>query len=709
MRQRRPAELAALALLVLLAAGCATQVAPSTSYYVLEYYPELESNRLIRDEPFPYTVHVLDARIPRTYNRRQIVVRDAGPRFSYSATDVWGVDLADIIPDLVATRLQRYRMFRSVRREYLGEASDIDVETNIRALEFVRTGSRGQARLEMEFSLVVRGSAASPVQHRVARQDALADATVETFVIRINDMILEEIDAFVSKLVRYLESGETGEAFPAPQDQGRLEPFAEDVQGFGVVLMPSLSGTDQEPFYRVYGADGTEVSSAKMGVPVVVPEGRYRITYGSGRESQLMEMQDVVVVPRYKRIIEPDWGALTVSIVTESREWVRTSYELFDGQSGESYGTDISADETRGEQGRVWVLRPGTYKITINGEPFTTYRDFTTATVVAGETRHITIVVDTDQQGNPTSLLGAGVLEEESEGATDRPVRLNATVSGTVDFSSDNQQIPDDYAVTTTVAGEFGARLVVDQEPLLYTLRTVVEAGFQKSPDTDYRISSDDVILKNTLIYFFFRNLGLYGRFDLDTHLFPQQTYPGSTPVEKQDSEGVALPGWPRTVEDWQIAPSFFPLILRQGLGLNHRLVNLSRADLNLRTGLGLKQEFNEGVYAYEEGTSAPQVWREQETTYKTGIEVSAVGSVSLPNGLTCTSSADLLFPFEQGSPVSLEWENILDVRLLRYLSLEYTFLLKNRYEESSPYSFWDGRSFILDHKLVLRATYVIR
>ena len=115
MRPQHAIALAALAFV--LRAGCVTQMVPSTSYYVLEYYPELETKALIRDEPFPYNVHVLDSRIPRTYSRKQIVVREAGPRFSYSANDLWGVDLSTTIPGLVATRLQRYRMFRSVRRE----------------------------------------------------------------------------------------------------------------------------------------------------------------------------------------------------------------------------------------------------------------------------------------------------------------------------------------------------------------------------------------------------------------------------------------------------------------------------------------------------------------------------------------------------------------------------------------------------------------
>ncbi len=691
-------RLLALAALVL-TAGCATQIVPSTNYYVLEYYPQLESNRLIRDEPFPYNVHVLDARIPRTYSRKQIVIRDAGPSFSYSVYHVWGVDLADTIPNLVATRLQRYRMFRSVRREYVGEGADLDVSTSLQALELVRTGSHGQARLEMEFSLGARGSAASPVQHRVARQEPLADANVETFVIRINDMILEETDLFVDKVVRYLESGETSEAY-ATRDDGRLEPFAEDVQGFGVVLLPALSGTDQEPFYRVYGAGGDEVASAKMGVPVVIPEGRYRITYGSGREDQLMELADVAVVPRYKRIVEPNWGTVMVTVVTEDRESARIGYEVFDGLSGESYGSDTSADETVGEQSRVWVLRPGGYKITINGQPFATYRDFTTVSVVAGENRRVTIVVATDDKGNPTNLVGAGVLEEEPTGAADRPLRLSATVSGAVDFSSNNSGELEEYLVTTTVTGEVDARLVVDQEPLLYTLRTVVEGGFQKSPGTDYQFPADDVALKNTLIYFFLRNVGLYGRFDLETHLFPQIT-PGNSDVIE---DGVL-----KTVEDLQREPSFFPVKLKEGVGLNYRLVNLSQADLNLRTGLGLRQEYNHDVYAIEEYEADKEAYVKQETRYPTGFEVTAVGSVILPYGLSYSSSLEVFFPFQRDSSALLEWENVLALRLLKYLSLEYTLTFNNRYKESPPYPFFDTRYFIFDHKLVLRATYVIR
>jgi ABC-type uncharacterized transport system auxiliary subunit len=379
--RRNPLPAAAVALAGLVAlGGCATEIVPPTSYYVLEYYPELENRALTRAEPFPYNVQVLDSRIPRTYSRKQIVVRDAGPRFSYSMTDVWGVDLAETIPTLIATRLQRYRLFRTVRRDYAAEGVDFEVSTSVEALELVRAGARGQARLEMEFALAARGSAANPVQHRVARQEALADGSVETFVIKINDMILEETDRFVDKVTRYLESGETSEAYPTQKEEGRLEPFPEDTQGFGVVLLPALSGTEQEPFYHVYGATDEEVASAKMGVPVVVPEGRYRITFGSGRDAQLMDLRDVLVVPRYKRVLDPTWGALTVTVVTETRETVKVKYEVFDAQSGESYGTDFSPDVTVGEQGRVWVLRPGAYKITINGEPFTTYRDFTTAT-----------------------------------------------------------------------------------------------------------------------------------------------------------------------------------------------------------------------------------------------------------------------------------------------------------------------------------------
>jgi hypothetical protein len=660
----------------------------------------MEDKALTRAEPFPYNVQVLDSRIPRTYSRKQIVVRDAGPRFSYSASDVWGVDLAETIPTLIATRLQRYRLFRTVRRDFAAEGVDFEVSTSVEALELVRTGARGQARLEMEFALGARGSAASPVQHRVARQEALADASVETFVIKVNDMILEETDRFVAKIARYLESGETSEAYPTQKEEGRLEPFPEDTQGFGVVLLPALSGTEQEPFYRVYGASNEEVATAKMGVPVVVPEGRYRITYGSGRDSELMEIRDVRVVPRYKRVVDPTWGALAVTIVTETRETVKVKYEVFDAESGESYGTDFSPDVTVGEQGRVWVLKPGAYKITINGESFATYRDFTTANLTAGELRRLTIVVGTDQAGNPTNLVGAGVLEEELERVGVKRVRFTTTVSATADISSKNEIDAEKYENQTTISGQMDPRLVVDQPPFLYTLRAIVNAGMTKFSGTEFRVSSDDLILKNALIYFFFRDVGLYSRFDLDSHFFPEYVYyADATTVTKVDRQGSTKTE--TGVLDTQVKPSVFPLLLKEGVGLNFRLVNLARVDFNLRTGLGLRQTFNTGVYAKNTG-AAGEVYNEQETTYQTGIEVSALGDVSLPLGLTYTLSSEALFPFD-GTSISLDVENIVDLRLLKYVSLEYTFALKNRVSEPS------GQPFVFDHKLVLRAIYVIR
>ncbi len=697
---------AAVAAGLLALAGCVSQVIPSTNYYMLEYYPQLENSDMIRQQPFPSTAQVTDTRISRTYDRKQIVVRDIGPRFSYSTTDLWGVSLPPKIADLVATRLQRYRVFSEVRREYSTESVDFEVATNVDAFELVRVDTKGQAHLEMDFVLTARSSGDSPVHHRVAREQALADSSVESFVIAANDMLLEETDRFISKIVLYLQTGQRSELFPAPTE-GRLEPLTGESPNAGVILMPALTGTEQEPFYHVFGPSRTEVASAKMGVPVVLPEGRYRIEYGSGRENQLQEISNVLVVPRYKRVIEPTWGALTVSIVTEDRDFVKIGYEVFDAATGDSYGTDISANETLGEQSRAWILHPGLWKITIRNQPFVTYKDFTTLTLGAGDTKRLTIVVGVDQTGNPTDLVGAGVLEEGPGGQAKQPVRVTSTISGTTDFSSSNEIDPQSFETQTTVTGEVDTRLVVDLSPLLYTMRMLLDTGVTKSPDTDFRISSDDLILNNTLIYFFLKDVGLYSRFDVATHFFPEYVYFATAQnVHKRATDGTLLSSETNVLQT-QVKPSFLPLILQEGAGLNFRVINLSRAELSVRAGLGLRQDFNGDVYTVTGtetvGPDVFQVYEEVPSQYQTGIEVSALGTVNLPFGLTYTLSSEVLFPFERGSQVSLDWENIFDLSLFRYLLLEYRLNLNNRVPVVP------GHYFVVDHRLVLRLTYVVR
>jgi ABC-type uncharacterized transport system auxiliary subunit len=130
-----------LLLLTLFLSGCAVHRTLPTNYYILEYYPHLEQKQLVQDTPFPYSVQVMETNVPRTYNRKQLVIRHFGPKITYADRDLWSIKPGEAVPNLIAKRLTRYGTFRQVQRDFLDTPPDLELITvihNLELLEFQR-------------------------------------------------------------------------------------------------------------------------------------------------------------------------------------------------------------------------------------------------------------------------------------------------------------------------------------------------------------------------------------------------------------------------------------------------------------------------------------------------------------------------------------------------------------------------------------------
>ena len=262
-----------------------------------------------------------------------------------------------------------------------------------------------------------------------------------------------------------------------------------------------------------------------MGTAIPLLEGIYSIKYGSGKANQLIEQDNIKVVPRYKTIIEPNWGCLIVNIIDEKRNFAKVRYEVFNLENGESFGSEFPAEEEVGEQEKVWVLKPGIYKITVNSEPFNTYRDFTTVFVEKGKVQKLTIVMSTDEEDNPTNMVGAGVLEESFLESSLENLKLSSAIHGNVNINSNNEVDKDNPVTTITLNTQLDNYLIYDKDPLHYTMKNLIEVGTSKTTDTDFRLAADEFDLKNTLIYYFIKDVGFYSRFDMNSHFFPEKSY----------------------------------------------------------------------------------------------------------------------------------------------------------------------------------------
>ena len=718
-----------ISLLIIFLSGCMTRNIVPRNYFILEYYSHSEKEELKLEKPFDQSVYIEDTKVPRTYNRKQIVVRHFGPRITYSDNNLWGIKLTKIIPNLLKKRLDSYNMFKNTKRELFTFNPDYIIDSNINNIEIYISETLYQARLNIDFTYRKKDTENPLIIHSANIERVMLKQDFDTFVQTINEILLEEMDKFSAKINIYNSYGPQAligqDNIPLEMNPLLVEILdsEEDNSGKGLLLVPAITRTENEPYYKVYDKYGYG-RSAKIGEALPLMEGTYSLEYGSGNHDQKMMKKNIKVHPRYKTIVEPDWGCLIVKIIDESRNSAKVIYEVFDLTDGESYGSQFPAEVELGEQEKVWVLKPGHYKVTINNEPFNTYTDFTTVLIEEGSVQKLTIVMETDEERNPTNMAGAGILEESFLAASLEPLKLSSAIHINGNLNSDNALNEDEPKTTITMNSQLENYLIYDKDPLYYNMKSVIDLGVSKTweeqTDTDFRLASDEFDLKNTGIYYFVKDLGLYGRFDANSHFFDETQYSSDKfYYQKFDENGIALNDSVYS-DNVQTKSSFFPIELKEGIGINYRILNLSRANLSFRAGFGIRQSFNEDVFVYNDeeidiydpaskktfidaAGVEHRKYFELASTNTTGTELSLVGNFQLPFNLTYASDADFYFPFDENDEYTFEWENSFNLNLFKHISLDYKFNLEKLSVDS-------GKDYLVrEHSLFLRVTYFLR
>jgi len=695
--------------------GCLARNIVPRNYFILEYYSHSEKDELKLDEPFDQSVYIEDTKVPRTYNKTKIVVRHFGPRITYSDNNLWGIKLSKIVPNMIKKRLDSYNMFKNTQRELFTSDPDYVIDTSINNIEMYISETFYQARLNIDFTYRKKDMEKPLITHSANIERVLLKQDFDTFAQTINEILLDEIDKFAAKINIHNTYGSQAlverDNIPIEIDPALVEILdsEEDNSSKGLLLVPAISRTENEPYYKVFDKYGYE-RSAKIGEALPLMEGTYSIEYGSGNKDQKMTKKNIKVHPRYKTIIEPDWGCLIVEIIDENRNFAKVIYELFGLEDGESYGSEFPAEVELGEQEKVWVLEPGHYKITINNEPFNTYTDFTTVLIEEGSVQKLTIVMETDEEGNPTNMAGAGILEDSFLAASMESLKLSSAIHINGNLNSDNELDEDNPKTTITMNSQLENYLIYDKDPLFYNMKSVIDLGVSKTTDTDFRLASDEFDLKNTGIYYFVKDLGFYGRFDVNSHFFDETQYSSEDfYYQKFDENGVAL-GDSVLSDEIKTKPSFYPIELKEGIGINYRILNLSRANLSFRAGFGIRQSFNDDVFVYDPSETPVdndniehRKYFELASTNTTGTELSLVGNFQLPFNLTYSTDADFYFLFDENDEYTFEWENSFNLNLFKHISLDYKFNLEKLSKDS-------GIDYLVkEHSLFLRVTYFLK
>ncbi len=190
-----------------LLSGCLLAPAPAPpNYYVIDYQQPGVEIGSSPAQPISEVVHVLDGRVNRTYERRQIVQRSGGPQITYRATDLWGVDLGVAMADLLADSLRERTLFEEIQRHHRVQRPDLEVYSELRVVEHICCNNiEPQARVAAVLLLRRQADQTVLVEHRFERFDPLPDNRIATFVLRVNTILLEEAVEFGDRVITYYQ------------------------------------------------------------------------------------------------------------------------------------------------------------------------------------------------------------------------------------------------------------------------------------------------------------------------------------------------------------------------------------------------------------------------------------------------------------------------------------------------------------------------
>ena len=172
-------------------------------YYILDYRPVPRDSVLTVNPPFPYKVQVQTMKIPRTFDRVNIVVRYSAHRLDYYRYNLWAIRPQIVISDLIAKQISTYGIFQKCQREFLEERPDYEIFGTIEAIEKFDNESYTAAHLAIKLYLRTHDGYENLINYEFDREVEMPVFQMELFAKKLSDILKEEVDNFIRIMIDY--------------------------------------------------------------------------------------------------------------------------------------------------------------------------------------------------------------------------------------------------------------------------------------------------------------------------------------------------------------------------------------------------------------------------------------------------------------------------------------------------------------------------
>jgi hypothetical protein len=444
--------------------------------------------------------------------------------------------------------------------------------------------------------------------------------------------------------------------------------------GSGAVFVPAMTNGADEPETLVY--QGTQrVASGLNGKRIVLAPGSYVLRIGSGPLNQMMSVP-VDVTAGNTRLVPVTWGGMIVEVVDKNNVPHRGTYELINVADRQPYTVGFGADTLLGEKLKTILAAPGLYRIVRPGANYRTRVDFSTVVIPYGQMVYFKLVQDPDDG----SLLGAGVVPPNELGLVQPGSAWTRTMTVGVGLPITDSSNVVGTSNQTTIGGDFtfDTYMIYDRGRNYAGIIFEVEEGFVSiDPEVSPKLPLQKTVDRLRFDTIYTRliggwRIGPYVRFGVLTNLFESNVLvTEDTTVVKHLLDGTTSTEFVPANEDFKVGDAFAPVSIREGVGINVRLLRGRIASLDWRGGFGMRQNRFNGAFVLDNSATGFQELSEQESFNETGVETTLVGTVRL-NRLLLNTNFDLFGDFDELEDPTLDWRNTFSWRLTGGLSLDY-------------------------------------
>ena len=204
-----------------------------------------------------------------------------------------------------------------------------------------------------------------------------------------------------------------------------------------------------------------------------------------------------------------------------------------------------------------------------------------------------------------------------------------------------------------------------------------MKRGFTREEGDDFRKTSDDKFeVRATYIYRLSKRIGPYLRGVFNTKLFAEEER-FEQPQELLVRTGDRIEST-TGISEFTLSPSFSPLVLRQGIGINAQVISSFPLNLDMRVGFGARQTYVTDTFTFEQYADRT-IARKLEDQTATGLEAVLLLRSRFSRFPSLDSEFDLLIPETATDTWEFNWENRLRLPLSRFVNIVVVFDFKRQ------------------------------